>query len=263
MSNITFTGDTHHWYSLFFRVISYSKSTIMYQSVFESLNDVYNRKYESKISVNIPLADISLNAFLYLPQRPVAIVIFSHGTGSSRLSSRNNYVAEILYRNNMAAILADLLLPKEAAAIQNRFNISLLTERLKGITKWAVQYPNLKNLPISYFGASTGAASAINAAADLGDQIKAVVSRGGRPDLATENALQSIKCPTLLIIGSLDREVIKLNRKAFQKMKCTKHIEIVHGASHLLQEPGKLYDVSQLAEDWFEKYLAESFIVKQ
>ena len=162
----------------------------------------------------------------------------------------------MLHRNNFAALLADLLVPREDAFISNRFNISLLTERLKGITKWAVGYSQLKNLPVCYFGASTGAASAINAAADLGEEIKAIVSRGGRPDLATEKALQSVKCPILLIIGSLDNEVIKLNRKAYQNMKCTKHIEIVHGASHLFEEQGKLHLVGQLAEDWFEKYVA-------
>ena len=132
----------------------------------------------------------------------------------------------------MAALLADLLTPKEDASIQNRFNITLLTERLKDITRWAVQHPLLKSLPIGYFGASTGAASAINAAADLGANIKALVSRGGRPDLAEEDALQSLSCPTLLIIGSLDTEVIKLNRKTYQKMNCTRHIELVPGAAH-------------------------------
>ena len=258
MSNITFTGDTHHWYSLFFRVISYSKSTIMYQSVFESLNDVYNRKYESKISVNIPLADISLNAFLYLPQRPVAIVIFSHGTGSSRLSSRNNYVAEVLYRNNMAALLADLLTPKEDASIQNRFNISLFTERLKEITNWVLQNSQLKNLPIGCFGASTGAAAAFNATADLKDEIKAVVSRGGRPDLAGQDALREVVSPTLLIVGSLDNEVLGLNKKAFKKLKCKKRFEIVHGASHLFEENGALEQAARMALEWFSGHLTSA-----
>lgn len=222
----------------------------------------YDEIHENKTSVSIPLDGFSLNAYLYLPKQPAALVIFSHGSGSSRFSQRNNYVAEILYRNNIAALLADLLTPKEDAAIQNRFNISLLTERLKQLTHWAVLHPQLKKLPVGYFGASTGAASAINAAASFGDEIKALVSRGGRPDLATENALASLKCPTLLIIGSLDNEVIKLNQKAFQKMKCTRHIEIVQGASHLFEERGKLHIVSQLAEDWFEKYLVKPFVAR-
>jgi dienelactone hydrolase len=216
-----------------------------------------------KTVVSIPFRDFFLSAYLYLPEHPVALILFSHGSGSSRFSPRNNYVAENLYRNNMAALLADLLTPKEDAAIQNRFNISLLTERLKHLTQWAIQQPQFKNLPIGYFGASTGAASAINAAADFGDKIKALVSRGGRPDLATDNALESLKCPTLLIIGSLDNEVIRLNQQAFQKMKCTKQIEIVQGASHLFEETGKLHTVSQLADEWFEKYLIKSVVVEQ
>lgn len=216
-----------------------------------------------KTVVSIPFQDFFLIAYLYMPENPGALILFSHGSGSSRFSPRNNYVAENLYRNNMAALLADLLTPKEDAAIQNRFNIALLTERLKHLTQWTLQQPQLKNLPIGYFGASTGAASAINAAAFFGNQIKAVVSRGGRPDLATANALESVKCPTLFIIGSLDNEVITLNQKAFQKMKCTKQIEIVQGASHLFEETGRLHTVSRLAEGWFEKYLVKSNVAEQ
>jgi len=222
-----------------------------------------NKTPGSKTVVRIPFQDFFLNAYLYLPENPVALILFSHGSGSSRFSPRNNYVAENLHRNNMAALLADLLTPKEDAAIQNRFNISLLTERLKRLTQWATQQSQFKNLPMGYFGASTGAASAINAAAFFENKIKAVVSRGGRPDLATENALESIKCPTLFIIGSLDNEVIKLNRKAFHKMKCTKQIEIVEGASHLFEETDKLHIVSQLAKDWFEEYLVKPTVTSQ
>ena len=218
---------------------------------------------QRKTTVSIPFRDFFLNAYLYLPENPVALVLFSHGSGSSRFSPRNNYVAENLYRSNMAALLADLLTPKEDAAIQNRFNIALLTERLKHLTQWAIQQPQFKNMPIGYFGASTGGASAINAAADFGDKIKALVSRGGRPDLATDNALESLQCPTLLIIGSLDHKVISLNQQAFQKMKCTKQIEIVQGASHLFEETGKLHTVFQLADEWFEKYLIQSVVVEQ
>jgi dienelactone hydrolase len=216
-----------------------------------------------KTVISIPFRDTFLNTFLYLPENPVAFVLFSHGSGSSRFSLRNNYVAENLYRNNMAALLADLLTPKEDASIENRFNIALLTERLTHLTQWVIQQPRFKNLPIGYFGASTGAASAINAAAGFGDKIKALVSRGGRPDLATDNALASIRCPTLLIIGSLDHEVIGLNQRAFQKMKCTKEIKIVQGASHLFGETGKLHTVSQLADEWFEKYLIKSVVIEQ
>ncbi len=235
----------------------------MHEIIPDSLSGKHNQIPGRKTVVSIPFQDFFLSAYLYLPENPVALILFSHGSGSSRFSPRNNYVAENLYKNNMAALLADLLTPKEDAAIQNRFNISLLTERLKHLTLWAIQQPQLKNLPIGYFGASTGAASAINAAAFFGNQIKAVVSRGGRPDLATENALESLQCPTLFIIGSLDNEVITLNQKAFQKMKCIKQLEIVQGASHLFEETGKLHAVSQLAEGWFEKYLVKPIVTEQ
>ena len=235
----------------------------MHEIIPDNLSGNHNQIPGSKTVVSIPFQDLFLKAYLYLPEHPVALILFSHGSGSSRFSPRNNYVAENLFRNNMAALLADLLTPKEDAAIQNRFNISLLTERLKHLTQWAIRQPQFKNLPVGYFGASTGAASAINAAAFFKNQIKAVVSRGGRPDLATENALESLTCPTLFIIGSLDNEVIRLNQKAFQKMKCTKQIEIVEGASHLFEETGKLQTVSQLAEGWFEKYLVKSIVTEQ
>jgi putative phosphoribosyl transferase len=232
----------------------------MQQIIFNNSNNNHNEVYENKISVNIPVDNFSLNAYLYLPEQPAALVIFSHGSGSSRFSSRNSYVAESLCRNNMAVLLADLLTPHEDANIQNRFNISLLTERLKQITQWAAQYQPIKNLPVGYFGASTGAASALNAAADLKDEIKAVVSRGGRPDLARENALRGVVSPTLLIVGSLDNEIISLNKKAFQKLKCKKNIEIVRGASHLFEEKGKLHIVSELAAGWFDKYLVSPVV---
>lgn len=235
----------------------------MHEIIPDNLSGNHNQIPGSKTVVSIPFQDFFLNAYLYLPENPVALILFSHGSGSSRFSPRNNYVAENLYKNNMAALLADLLTPKEDAAIQNRFNISLLTERLNRLTQWAIQQPQFKNLPVGYFGASTGAASAINAAAFFENQIKAVVSRGGRPDLATESALESLQCPTLFIIGSLDNEVITLNQKAFQKMKCTKQVEIVQGASHLFEEPGKLNIVSQLADGWFEKYLVKSIVTEQ
>ena len=233
------------------------------QIISNNANNNYNKIHENKISVSIPVDNFYLNAYLYLPEQPAALVIFSHGSGSSRFSSRNNYVAERLCRNNMATLVADLLTPHEDAAIQNRFNISLLTERLKQITRWAAQYQPLKNLPVGYFGASTGAASALNAAADFKDEIKAIVSRGGRPDLAKEDALREIISPTLLIVGSLDNEVIRLNKKTFQKLKCKKNIEIIHGASHLFEEKGKLYIVAELAAEWFEKYLVVPFTIKQ
>lgn len=207
-----------------------------------------------KEDVTITLDDVVLKAILAIPEDPRGIVIFSHGSGSSRLSSRNNYVAEALNNQNIATLLADLLSPAEDNDYQNRFNIFLLTNRLIKVTDWANGNAQLKNLPTGYFGASTGAASALRAAARLNEDIKAVVSRGGRPDLAMD-VLHQVKCPTLFIVGSLDTEVIDLNKKAYDELKCEKKMEIVEGASHLFEEPGKLDKVADVASGWFEQHL--------
>jgi putative phosphoribosyl transferase len=210
------------------------------------------------IEIKIP---IKSGTFLYgnlnVPEKVEALVVFSHGSGSSRFSVRNNFVAEVLNNANIATLLTDLLTIKEDTTYENRFNIELLSERLVSVTNYAVELPGLEDAPIGYFGASTGAASALTAAAKLPELIRAVVSRGGRPDLA-KDALPYVKAPTLLIVGSLDREVITLNDFAYGQLNCEKRREIISGASHLFEEPGTLEDVAQLAQNWFAKYLVDS-----
>lgn len=202
--------------------------------------------------IDIPVGKLTLKGNLNIPSEASSVVIFSHGSGSSRFSTRNNYVAEILNKENIATLLTDLLTESEDSIYQNRFNIDLLTERLISVTLHVSGLPELKGLPMGYFGASTGAASALQAAASRND-IQAVVSRGGRPDLARN--LNQVKAPTLLIVGSLDAEVIVLNEHAYSQLKCEKKMEIVKGASHLFEEAGTLDKVAQLATDWFKKYL--------
>jgi putative phosphoribosyl transferase len=198
-------------------------------------------------------ADKTLTGNLGAPGNAKGLVIFAHGSGSSRLSPRNNFVAEILNKRQIATLLTDLLTSKEDEVYQTRFNIPLLSDRLVNVTEWTQQEPILQFLPVGYFGASTGAAAALQAAAELGSKIRAVVSRGGRPDLADH--LSKVKTPTLLIIGSLDTDVIVLNERAYDQLAGTKKIEIVAGASHLFEEPRTLNKAANLAADWFEQYL--------
>ncbi|MES2286649.1 MAG: alpha/beta hydrolase [Bacteroidota bacterium] len=205
---------------------------------------------------------VKLQGTLNIPSGAGSFVIFSHGSGSSRFSSRNRHVAGILNREKIATLLIDLLTKKEDEVFENRFNINLLTERLVSVTKQAHQFTELKNLPIGYFGASTGAASALKAAETLQDIIEAVVSRGGRPDLA-KSSLPNIKAPTLLIIGSLDENVIELNKRAYSLLNCEKKIEIIEGATHLFEESGKLDEVATLATNWFKKHLYKVEVEKQ
>jgi dienelactone hydrolase len=209
---------------------------------------------ENKKTVEIQVENVILQGNLAIPENATGIVLFSHGSGSSRLSPRNNYVAEVLQQNGLATLLFDLLTEKEDRIYENRFNIDLLTERLISVTKWVKENPETKELNLGYFGASTGAASALVAAAYFGDQIKAVVSRGGRPDLGMQD-IQKAKAPTLLIVGGYDDLVIQLNQKAFEKLQCERKLEIVPEASHLFEEPGKLEVVARLSADWFAKYL--------
>jgi putative phosphoribosyl transferase len=205
--------------------------------------------------ITIPAGNgISLKGNLTVPSESNALVIFSHGSGSSRMSRRNKHVAEILNKEKIATLLTDLLTEKEDAIYENRFDIDLLTERLVNVTNYVMQIPPLQNLKVGYFGASTGAASALKAAARIHDTIHAVVSRGGRPDLAKED-LTEVRTPTLLIVGSLDGTVIELNQWAFNQLPNEKKLEIVEGAAHLFEEPGKLDKVAGLAADWFIKYL--------
>lgn len=204
--------------------------------------------------VSIPLEGVTLSGNLVVPEDAIGLVLFSHGSGSSRFSPRNNYVAEELQKRNIGTLLFDLLTKYEDAVYENRFNIDLLTDRLIGTTRWAQQQENNKGLPIGYFGASTGAASALMAASKLQQEIAAVVSRGGRPDLALP-FLDEVKAPTLLIVGGLDTPVIDYNQEAFQQLSVMKEMRIVNGASHLFEERGKLEEAAGLAANWFEKHL--------
>lgn len=208
------------------------------------------------MEVRIPCPDAMLEGTLSLPERPQGLVIFAHGSGSSRRSPRNRWVAEQLNERRLATLLFDLLTPVEAKAEEaggmRRFDIPFLTERLVAVTEWARSQPSLETLAIGYFGASTGAAAALAAAA-LGG-IQAVVSRGGRTDLAGET-VSDVDAATLLIVGSLDHAVLQWNRETLDLLRCEKRLSLVQGATHLFPEPGALGRVADLAADWFVKHL--------
>jgi predicted alpha/beta-hydrolase family hydrolase len=211
--------------------------------------------YQFKGEVQIPVPDdISLTGDLDIPENAKGIVVFAHGSGSSRHSSRNKRVAEMLQEAGFATLLFDLLTVAEDQDYQTRFNIDLLTERLIQVTGWLKADDRTGGYLVGYFGASTGAAATLIAAANLGDTVMAVVSRGGRPDLAGP-LLKEVNAPTLLIVGSLDEQVIELNLQAYALLNGEKEIRIVDGASHLFEEPGKLEEVADLAADWFNQYL--------
>jgi putative phosphoribosyl transferase len=204
--------------------------------------------------IEIPAGKVRLMGDLNIPANAESIVVFSHGSGSSRHSSRNKYVAEKLQGKGFATLLFDLLTVQEDQDYSRRFDIDLLTERLIQVTKWLISDHRTSGLDIGYFGASTGAAATLEAAASLGEQVSAIVSRGGRPDLAAHK-LPLVKAPTLLIVGSLDYEVIQLNELAFNLLRCEKELKIVEDATHLFEEPGKLEEVAGIAQAWFHKYL--------
>ncbi len=200
---------------------------------------------------------IRLKGDLDLPVGCNGLVIFAHGSGSSRLSPRNRYVAKALQRLEMGTLLIDLLTEEEDRTYRNRFDIDLLTDRLIQVTRYAQTLPDTAHLPIGYFGASTGAASALKAAAKLGRRIEAIVSRGGRPDLAMD-VIDRVQAPTLLIVGSLDHHVLQLNQLAYDALTVRKKLEIVNGAGHLFEEPGKLEEVASLASGWFAHFFEKS-----
>jgi len=208
--------------------------------------------------VRVPAGEVMLDGNLTLPEGSHAIVLFAHGSGSSRHSPRNRYVARLLNEANLSTLLIDLLTLDEevidARTAQLRFDIGLLAERLVAATDWLTQFPDTRQLRIGYFGASTGAAAALAAAALRTDVVGAVVSRGGRPDLAGA-ALMRVQAPTLLIVGENDGQVIQLNREALAQLRCEKQLMIVPGATHLFEEPGALDVVARLASDWFERHL--------
>jgi len=205
-------------------------------------------------NIEIPVLGVHLKGRLRIVENQKGLIIFSHGSGSSRLSSRNNYVAEFLQNEGFSSLLFDLLTEKEDLIYENRFDIDLLSKRLASVTQWMLEHKEIPDTPIGYFGASTGAASALYAASELGNKVKAIVSRGGRPDLALP-ILDSIKAPTILIVGGNDHIVIDLNKKAYDKLGGVKKIEIVNGASHLFSESGKLEEVARLSSNWFNNYL--------
>lgn len=209
--------------------------------------------------VLIPCDSVSLEGDLTIPEGARGIVVFAHGSGSSRLSPRNRQVAAELREATLATLLFDLLTSdEERIDLQTRhlrFDIEFLADRLVGATNWLLRKEETQSLTIGYFGASTGAAAALVAAARRPEHVGAVVSRGGRPDLAS-SALSAVEAPTLLIVGGLDAPVIDMNREAFEQLRGEKRMEIVPGATHLFEEPGKLEEVARMARDWFEDHLA-------
>ncbi len=207
-------------------------------------------------AVRIQAGTAELPGLLRLPPAASSVILFAHGSGSGRLSPRNNFVAERLRQAGIATLLFDLLTEQEeeydAVTAELRFNIPLLTTRLAATTKWTLQQPRLRGLAVGYFGASTGAAAALAAAAEI-PEVTAVVSRGGRPDLAGP-ALSRVRAATLLIVGGDDRQVLTLNRDALRQLRCEKELAVVPGATHLFVEPGALEQVTTLAAAWFVRH---------
>jgi len=208
--------------------------------------------------IRIPLEEIALFGDLHLVPDSIGIVIFVHGSGSSRFSPRNRHVAEQLNKHGLATLLLDLLTSEEqqidSETMQYRFDIPWLAERTQAVLQWVRSQSELRQLPVGLFGASTGAAAALMTAAAFPAQVRAVVSRGGRPDLAQE-ALDGVQAPTLFIVGGHDHVVLDLNRKAMQEMNCIKSLKVIPGATHLFEEPGAIEEVASAASDWFAKYM--------
>jgi putative phosphoribosyl transferase len=210
-------------------------------------------------AVRIPSDEAVLEGELSVPVGASGVVLFAHGSGSSRHSQRNQYVARRIREAHVGTLLFDLLTREEEAVDIHtrhlRFDIQLLARRLVDATNWIKRENDTWHLRVGYFGASTGGGAALVAAAEIGESVGAVVSRGGRPDLAGVEALQRVKSPTLLIIGEYDEPVIKMNEEAYAWLRCEKELKIVPNASHLFEEPGALEDVAQLAATWFQKHL--------
>jgi putative phosphoribosyl transferase len=208
-------------------------------------------------SILLPAGDFTLPGDLTLPSGSTGLVLFAHGSGSSRRSPRNRFVAEVLVEAGLGTLLFDLLTSREEADRANVFDISLLADRLLVATEWAARHAETAGHAIGYFGASTGAAAALVAAAQSSRPIGAIVSRGGRPDLAGP-WLPRVTAPTLLLVGGRDTAVLDLNRAAYEKLACPKRLEVVPGATHLFEEPGTLETVAALAASWFREYLVEN-----
>jgi pimeloyl-ACP methyl ester carboxylesterase len=216
----------------------------------------FKKSIMEKLDLEIPLSSVTLKGDLVIPENAIGIIVFSHGSGSSRFSSRNRMIAELIQQQKIGTFLFDLLTEEEDRIYENRFNIDLLTNRLIETTLWLMGYKGAKNVPIGYFGASTGAASALRAAAHFGKRIKAVVSRGGRPDLAITE-LPLVTAPTLLIVGGEDVPVIGMNKMAYDELGSIKEMKIIPGATHLFEESGKLQEVADLAIVWYKRYLTK------
>ena len=204
--------------------------------------------------INIPLESVTLEGALSIPEGATGIIVFSHGSGSSRHSPRNKMVAQVLQQGRLATLLIDLLTEKEDEDYEMRFDIDLLHRRLEGVRQWVRNQPQLKDLKVGYFGGSTGSSAALRAAAHLGDELQAVVSRGGRTDLS-DDVMNQIVAPTLFMVGGNDEPVLTLNKQSFELLKCEKDFKIIEGATHLFAEPGALDEVARLALAWFKKYL--------
>jgi dienelactone hydrolase len=205
--------------------------------------------------IHVPSGKVRLEGMLELPGNAQGIVLFAHGSGSSRLSPRNTYVAKVLHHHGIGTLLFDLLTREEDQNYETRFDIELLTRRLLAATAWLQANPETHALRLGYFGASTGAAAALQAAAKMENKIAAVVSRGGRPDLAGAASLSRVTAPTLLIVGGADYEVIGLNQQAYVLLNCQKKLTLIPGATHLFEEPGKLEQAARSAADWFVQHL--------
>ncbi len=206
--------------------------------------------------VEVPADGVTLKGILAVPRNAAGVVLFAHGSGSGRFSPRNNYVARVLQEASIATLLIDLLTEDEAEDRRLVFDIDLLTRRVMDASGWLQQNSETRSLPIGYFGASTGSAAALRAAAEEGSSIAAVVSRGGRPDLAMDQ-LTRVQAPTLLIVGGDDFEVVELNQAAYDRLTGQKELVIVPGATHLFEEPGTLEEVARVARDWFSRHLAK------
>ncbi|KAB1193717.1 alpha/beta hydrolase [Haloferax sp. MBLA0076] len=204
--------------------------------------------------VTIPADGVELEGDLGIPTGASGLVVFAHGSGSSRKSPRNNYVADVIRERGVGTLLFDLLTEEEDQTYETRFDIPLLVERLLSATDWLRGRNDTRDLKIGYFGSSTGAAAALLAAAELGGQTDAVVSRGGRVDLAEER-LSDVAAPTMFVVGGADEPVLSLNRDAYESLDCEKSLEVIPGAGHLFEGPGQLEDVADLAADWFETHL--------
>src|SRR5665213_1701981 len=242
------------WYEDFGQTSDDEVAALLRQANAEGAPEMVSTAAGVTLDVEIPVDGVGLEGFLDVPPAATGVVLFAHGSGSSRHSPRNQVTADSLRSRGFGTLLFDLLTPQESTDRRNVFDIQLLADRLLAATQWLRAREDIGRLPRGYFGASTGGGAALRAAAASGNDVAAVVSRGGRPDLAGAS-LPSVRCPTLLIVGGADIEVIELNRKAAAQLHCPWHLAIVPGATHPFEEPGALAAVDRLAAQWFERHL--------